>query len=203
EGDRPPLSVDVVSEFLVPILERDRAAVFVVVDCLRLDQWLALAPLLAPYFEVEVTHHFAVLPTATPYSRNALFSGLFPGEIAARFPDWWGPGAREDETLNAHERVLLEAHLTEIGHRVPVRYAKISTAADSVELQRRLNSAIAPEGISAFVFNFVDLLTHGRSESAILYEVARDEIALRQLTVQWFQRSALLAILKEAARRRI
>ena len=203
EGDRPPLSVDVVSEFLVPILERDRAAVFVVVDCLRLDQWLALAPLLAPYFEVEVTHHFSVLPTATPYSRNSLFSGLFPGEIAARFPDWWGPGAREDETLNAHERALLEAHLAEIGHRAPVRYAKISTAADSVELERRLNSAIAPEGISAFVFNFVDLLTHGRSESAILYEVARDEIALRQLTVQWFQRSALLAILKEAARRRI
>ena len=82
-----------------------------------------------------------------------------------------------------------------------MRYAKISTAADSDELERRLNSAIAPEGVSAFVFNFVDLLTHGRSESAILYEVARDEIALRQLTVQWFQRSALLGVLKEAARR--
>jgi hypothetical protein len=203
EGDRPPLSVDVVSEFLLPILKHDRAAVFVVVDCLRLDQWLALKPFLDPFFDVEVTHHFAVLPTATPYSRNSLFSGLFPGEIAARFPDWWGPGAREDETLNAHERALLEAHLTEIGQRVPVRYAKISTAADSAELERRLSSAIAPEGISAFVFNFVDLLTHGRSESAILYEVARDEIALRQLTVQWFQRSALLAILKEAARRRV
>ena len=86
---------------------------------------------------------------------------------------------------------------------MPTRYAKISTAADSDELERRLHSAIAPEGVSAFVFNFVDLLTHGRSESAILYEVARDEIALRQLTVQWFQRSALLGVLKEAARRRI
>jgi CheY-like chemotaxis protein len=203
EGDRPPLSVDVIGEFLLPVLQRHGAAVFVVVDCLRLDQWLALEPLLAPLFDVEVTHHFAVLPTATPYSRNALFSGLFPGEIAARFPDWWGPGVREDETLNAHERELLEAQLAEAGHAGPVRYAKISTAADSDELDRRLNSAIAPEGVSAFVFNFVDLLTHGRSESAILYEVARDEIALRQLTVQWFQRSALLGVLKEAARRKI
>jgi DNA-binding response OmpR family regulator len=203
EGDRPPLSVDVISEFLVPILERDRAAVFIVVDCLRLDQWMALEPLLAPQFDVEVTHHFAVLPTATPYARNALFSGLFPGEIAARFPDWWGPGVREDETLNAHERELLEAQLTELGRTTPVRYFKISTAADSDELERRLHAAIAPEGVTAFVFNFVDLLTHGRSESAILYEVARDEIALRQLTVQWFQRSALLGVLKEAARRRI
>ena len=201
EGNRPPLSVDVVSEFLLPILEKSRAAVFVVLDCLRLDQWLVLSPLLAPWFEVETTHHFSVLPTATPYSRNALFSGLFPGEIAARFPDWWGE--REDESLNAHERDLLQAHLAELQIDVPVRYDKISSNADVADLERRVSSAIAHEGVSAFVFNFVDLLTHGRSESAILYEVAKDEIALRALTKQWFERSVLLNLLKEAARRRI
>jgi CheY-like chemotaxis protein len=201
EGDRPPLSVDVVSEFLVPVLERERAAVFIVVDCLRLDQWIILEPLLAQYFEVETTHYYAVLPTATPYSRNALFSGLFPGEIAARFPDWWGE--RDDESLNAHERELLEAQFAEMQRPTPVRYTKVSTAGDSDELERHLASTISPDGVSAFVFNFIDLLTHGRSESAILYEVARDEIALRQLTKQWFQRSALLSVLKEASRRRI
>jgi CheY-like chemotaxis protein len=204
EGNRPPLSVDIVSEFLLPIMQRDRAAVFVVVDCLRLDQWRVLEPLLAPYFDVETTHYFAVLPTATPYSRNALFSGLFPGEIAARLPDWWGNPDREDESLNAHEKDLLENHLEEItGAKVPVRYQKISTAANSDELERHLGTAIAPDGISAFVFNFVDLLTHGRSESQILFEVARDEIALRQITRQWFQRSALFSVLKEASRRKI
>ena len=204
EGNRPPLSVDIVSEFLLPIMQRDRAAVFVVVDCLRLDQWRVLEPLLAPFFEVETTHYFAVLPTATPYSRNALFSGLFPGEIAARLPDWWGNPDREDESLNAHEKELLENHLEEItGSKIPVRYQKISTAANSDELERHLGTAIAPDGISAFVFNFVDLLTHGRSESQILYEVARDEIALRQITRQWFQRSALFSVLKEASRRKI
>ena len=201
EGERPPLSIDVVEEFVLPVLRRDAKAVFIVVDCLRLDQWLAIEPLLAPLFEVETTHYFAVLPTATPYSRNALFSGLFPGEIAARLPDLWGE--REDETLNAHERELLELNLKEMGHSVPVRYAKISTAADSDDLERHLGGSIGHEGVSAFVFNFIDLLTHGRSESAILYEVARDEIALRQLTVQWFRRSALLSVLKEAARRKI
>jgi hypothetical protein len=201
EGDRPPLSVDVVSEFLLPILERSRAAVFIVIDCLRLDQWMTLAPLLAPWFDVETTHHFSVLPTATPYSRNALFSGLFPGEIAARFPDWWGE--REDESLNAHEKQLLEAHLAEHKIEVPVRYDKISSANDTADLERRVSGAIAHEGVSAFVFNFVDLLTHGRSESAILQEVAKDEIALRALTKQWFERSVLFALLKEAARRRI
>ena len=203
EGNRPPLSIDIVGEFLLPILQRDRAAVFIVVDCLRLDQWRVLEPLLAPFFEVETTHYFAVLPTATPYSRNSLFSGLFPGEIAARLPDWWGNPDREDESLNAHERELLESHLADLNGPTPVRYQKISTAANSDELERHLGTAIGQEGVSAFVFNFVDLLTHGRSESQILYEVARDEIALRQITRQWFQRSALFSVLKEASRRRI
>jgi len=203
QGNRPPLSIDIVSEFLLPILERDKAAVFIVVDCLRLDQWRVLEPLLAPFFDVETTHYYAVLPTATPYSRNSLFSGLFPGEIAARLPDWWGNADREDESLNAHERELLESHLEELCGKTPVRYQKISTSANSDELERHLGTAIGPEGVSAFVFNFVDLLTHGRSESQILYEVARDEIALRQITRQWFQRSALFSVLKEASRRKI
>lgn len=199
EGDRPPLSIDIVSEYLLPVLESEKRAVFVVIDCLRLDQWRVLEPILAPLFDIETTHYFSVLPTATPYSRNALFSGLFPGEIAARFPDWWGE--REDETLNAHERELLEAQLVELNAQFPVRYEKISTANDGDDLERRISRVIATEGISAFVFNFVDLLTHGRSESAILYEVARDEVALRQLTLQWFKRSALFSVLQEAARR--
>jgi hypothetical protein len=199
DGERPPLSIDIVGEFLLPVVRQDRAAAFVVIDCLRLDQWKVLEPVIAPLFDIETTYHFGVLPSATPYARNALFSGLFPNEIAARFPDWWGE--REDETLNAHERELLEAQLDELGMRVPVKYDKISTSYEADELSRRLANAIAPEGISAFVFNFVDLLTHGRSESAILYEVARDEIALRQLTLQWFRRSALFEVLHEAARR--
>jgi len=123
EGNRPPLSIDIVSEFLLPILERDKAAVFIVVDCLRLDQWRVLEPLLAPFFDTETTHYFAVLPTATPYSRNSLFSGLFPGEIAARLPDWWGNADREDESLNAHEKELLESHLEELVGKTPDRRA--------------------------------------------------------------------------------
>ena len=202
EGDRPPLSVDVVGEFLAPLLAQHKAAVFIVVDCLRLDQWKVLEPLVAPWFDADVTHYYSVLPTATPYARNALFSGLFPGEIAARYPDWWRDD-REDESLNAHERPLLEAHLKELRGPTPVRYEKLTTARDTGDLERRINTAIAPEGVSAFVFNFVDLLTHGRSESVVLAEVARDEIALRALTKQWFERSALFALLKEAARRKV
>jgi hypothetical protein len=201
EADRPPLSVDIVGEFLLPILRESPAVLFVVVDCMRMDQWMVIEPVIAREFDVETSYYYSILPTATPYSRNALFSGLFPAEIAARFPDWWGE--RDDESLNAHEKDFLEAHLRELRGATPVRYEKISSAFESMELERNRSSAIAAEGVSAFVFNFVDLLTHGRSESGILYEVARDEIALRQLTLQWFQRSSLLSVLHEAARRGI
>lgn len=203
EGNRPPLSIDLVSEFLLPILRRDGAAVLIVIDCLRLDQWRVIEPLLGKLFDVETTHYYSILPTATPYSRNALFSGLFPAEIASRYPDWWRTPDREDESLNAHERELLELHVKEIVGPTPIRYHKISSSHGADELERHIPGAIAHEGITAFVFNFVDLLTHGRSESQILYEVARDEIALRQITRQWFQRSVLQSLLKEIARRKL
>jgi DNA-binding response OmpR family regulator len=199
DGDRPPLSVDVVGEFLLPLLAERRAAVLIVVDCLRLDQWKVLEPIVAQAFDIDTAHYFSLLPTATPYARNALFSGLFPAEIAERFPAWWGE--RDDESLNQHERDLLVEQLRTLRGETPVRYRKISAAADADDLERHLASSLAADGVSAFVFNFVDMLTHGRSESAILYEVARDETAFRQLTEQWFRRSALWGVLREAARR--
>ena len=140
DGDRPPLSVDVVTEFVMPVLARDRKAIFVVIDCLRVDQWRVLEPLLAPLYDVETTHYYSILPTATPYARNALFSGLFPAEIAARFPDWWGE--KDDDTLNLHERDLLVAHLAELKVQAPVRYHKITTTADSDDLERHLPGAM-------------------------------------------------------------
>jgi CheY-like chemotaxis protein len=203
EGNRPPLSIDVVGEFLLPVLRRDGAALLIIVDCLRLDQWRVLEPLLSSSFDVETTHYYSILPTATPYSRNALFSGLFPAELARRHPNWWRTQDNEDESLNAHERELLELHLQQLVGPTPVRYHKISSTYAADDLERHLGTAMAGEGVAAFVFNFVDLLTHGRSESQILYEVARDEIALRQITRQWFQRSVLQTVLAEARRRKI
>ena len=162
EGDRPPLSIDIVAG--VPAAGASS----------RTARWCSssstacgstsgrvLEPLLAPLFDMETTHYFAVLPTATPYARNALFSGLFPGEIAARFPDWWGE--REDETLNAHERELLEAQLVRArGTRCRCATRRSRSAPTRTTSSGTWPNAIAPDGICAFVFNFVDLLTHGR-----------------------------------------
>jgi len=203
ERDRPPLSVDVGAEFLVPALKRTGRVVFIVIDCLRLDQWEVLRDLITPLFDLEESHYYSILPTATPFSRNAIFSGLFPMEIAARHPEWWG-APTDDESLNAHEAELLTEQLRElVGEDVPVRYEKLFTAADGQDLLRRLPAHLAQPGVTALVFNFIDQLTHGRSENAILYEVARDADALRGLTRTWFERSPVLAALEEAERRNV
>src|SRR5947207_4824291 len=188
EGDRPPLSVDVGAEFLVPGLKAQGRALVIVIDCLRLDQWEALRDLVTPLFDVEESHYYSILPTATPFARNAIFSGLFPMEIAARHADWWGQPS-DEESLNAHEAELLTEQLQElVGAPVPVRYEKLFSSVDGGELLRRLPAHLSQDGVTALVFNFIDQLTHGRSESAILYEVARDEAALRSLTRTWFER---------------
>lgn len=201
-ADRPPLSVDVVAEFVKPTLEAHRRVMLVVVDCLRLDQWSMMRPVVERLFDVEVDHYFSVLPTATPYSRNAIFSGLFPSELRARHPGWWDE--RDEHSLNAHEAELLTAHLRELeGQAVPVQYEKVFSASDGEAMLKRLPAHLSHDGVTALVFNFIDQLTHGRTENEALFEVARDARALRSLTRTWFERSVLLDALKEAERRHV
>jgi hypothetical protein len=199
-ADRPRLSVDLVREFLVPRLGKD-PVYFVVLDCMRLDQWRAMTPLLSEIIEIEETWHYSILPTATPYARNAIFSGLYPDQIAEQRPEWWD--ASDDEgSLNAFEDELLREQLRRLtGHDVPVHYEKIFSDRQGEQVRARVNSALkTPGSVIALVFSFVDLMTHGRSESPILMEVARDEAALRDLTRAWFERSTAYEVLREAAR---
>ncbi len=199
--DRPLLSVDVVEEFLLPLVGEEQVF-FVVLDCMRLDQWRAMAPLLAPHFEIEEKWHYSILPTATPYARNAIFSGQFPDEIARDHPDWWD-SSDDEGSLNAFEDRLLFDHLKRLrgGESLPVHYEKIFSDREGDQVRARVNRALkTPRAVVALVFNFVDLMTHGRSESPILMEVAKDEAALRDLTRSWFERSVAFQVLKEAAR---
>ncbi len=200
QEERPLLSVDVVRQRLIPLLGAD-PVYFVVLDCMRLDQWRVIAPLLAPHFEIEEELHFSILPTATPYARNAIFSGWFPEEIAKHYPKWWD--LSDDEgSLNAFEDDLLKGQLKRLtGRDVPVHYEKIFSDREEEQVRARVRSAVKTKGtVVAMVFNFVDLMTHGRSESPILMEVAKDEMALRDVTRSWFERSTLFSVLKEAAR---
>ena len=195
----PELSPDVFKNHAFPALQRGAKVAFIVVDCMRLDQWLLMEPLIDPYFRVDRQHYFSILPTATPYSRNALFAGLFPLEIARKHPQYWE--MRDEGSLNRYERELLELQIKRLGASpdVKVRYAKVYNPEEAADMQRHVDRQA--ESLFGLVFNFIDILAHGRSESRILQEMAPDEAAFRSVARSWFQHSTLLDLLKMMANR--
>jgi CheY-like chemotaxis protein len=198
DEDRPTLSTDLVERFLIPQIGHG-PVLFMIIDCMRLDQWRMLRPLLASDYDIEESLYASILPTATPYSRNAIFGGTFPDAIARKHKGWWGT---EEGSLNAFEDKLLREHTRKLlGRDIPVWYEKIFTEREGDDVVARVRGALSGDGIVSLVYNFVDLLTHGRSESAILMEVARDVPALRNMTRQWFERSSAYRVLREAAAR--
>ncbi|HEX8692415.1 MAG TPA: response regulator [Longimicrobium sp.] len=199
--DRPPLSVDVVPQYLEPVMGTGRTTFFVIIDCLRLDQWRTIVPLLEPFAQVEEATYYSILPTATPFSRNAIFSGMYPDQIAERVPGWWGWDG--EGSLNSFEGELFREQVRRLEGNLPVHYEKVFEAGDGESLLRRLPGHLSQPGVTAVVFNFVDQLTHGRSESAVLMEVARDKEALRALTRQWFERSEALVAIRTALQKGI
>ncbi|WP_420633843.1 response regulator [Candidatus Palauibacter sp.] len=196
----PTLSVDVLPRFFRPILDEDPAALLVVMDCMRLDQWRAILPIVSEYFEIEEALYAGILPTATPFARNAIFGGLFPDELAELRPDWWERG--NEIGYNSFEDDLFERHVRELtASRIRVHYEKIFSAQEGEPMLTRLGGYLSSPCATALVFGFVDMLTHGRAKSRLIWEMAQDASALRSLTVTWFERSPALKALQLAAQR--
>jgi CheY-like chemotaxis protein len=196
---RPRLSSDVLSHWVMPHLGKQRPVVFFLVDCMRYDQWLEFERLLYPLFNVEKDWHYSLLPTATPYSRNAIFAGLLPIDIATRHPQYWQHDDGNEGSLNQHEAALLDEflkrrHAGEVRHR----YQKIVSTEDGQALAAATSDLLQHE-LSAIVVNFVDILAHSRSDSNVLKEIAPDERAYRALTRTWFEHSWLYRVLEELA----
>ncbi len=199
-GEGPVLSPDLFSAHVLPHLKEGKKVYVVVVDCMRLDQWLAIESLLLPFYNVETNYYCSILPTATPYSRNALFAGLYPADIAKHHPDYWGENSTDERSKNRYERQLLDEYLArkKLELYPAPRYVKIYNTEEAGNLKRQLASFYSVPLVS-LVFNFVDILAHGRSDSEILRELAPDESAFRSLMRSWFQHSALFDILRAIA----
>jgi hypothetical protein len=156
-------------------------------------------PMLEPYFEMTVEHYMSILPSATPYARNSIFAGLFPREIHAQMPDYWQERAPGEKSKNRFERELLEAQLKRLGNRpLNVKYVKVYSSEEGQSLVRQVVSFTGLD-VVALVFNFVDILAHGRSESDILRELAPDEAGFRSVMASWFAHSPLYEALKSIA----
>ena len=201
--DRPPLSVDIFTRFVAPRLKAKDKVYFVVLDCMRLDHWMSLMPSLEPLFNITNHYYYSILPTATPYSRNALFSGLFPIDITNDFADLWTGPASDEFSKNRYERQLMDRQLQRHGIRLSPehKYVKIYEKEEADNIRRQMSSMHDTPFVSV-VYNFVDILSHSRSESAILQEIAPDEPAFRSLVRSWFNHSALYYIIAEMARQR-
>jgi len=199
--ERPMLSVDVVARSLAPVLKADKRGVLVIIDCMRLDQWLAIESLLEPYYQVDTQYYYGLLPSATPYARNAIFAGLFIDDLRKKHPDLWSEDTKDERSKNRFERPLLEAQLERLKStpRRPIKYIKVYTAEESLNVRRQVHS-FESLGLVAIVFNFLDILTHGRSESDILQELAPDETSFRAVMRAWFTHSPLFEVLRELSR---
>jgi PglZ domain len=197
-GERPVLSTDLVSRYVVPRLDRGEQVYLVVLDCMRLDQWLAIQPQLAPHFRMDTDLYYSVLPSASSYSRNAIFSGLFPAEMAATHPDWWLERS-QGGGKNRHEAEFLGDQLKRAGKGgTRFKYLKIHDEETEQAMRREIDTY---QGIPlvAMVIGFLDQITHGRAESPVLRELAPDEAAFRAILESWFAHSVLLEVLKKIA----
>lgn len=199
---RPEFSVDIVRNYVFPKIAARRKVVFIVIDCLRIDQWLGFESVLQEYFNINKKFYYSILPTSTPYSRNAIFSGMWPSEIEQKFPDIWSKGEEDDSSRNRFEKELLEYQLK--SNRVPMeteaKYVKILSAEHSRQLETNITSFVNSSQLTAIVLNFLDILAHTRSDSHVIKEIAPHEPAYRSLSNSWFTHSSFLEILKTLSR---
>lgn len=193
--ERPLMSHQLLRKKVFPLLKEEKPVFLIVIDNLRFDQWETLEPEIAELFNItEKDTYYSILPTTTAYARNSLFSGMMPLEIQRRHPDLW---SREDEEggKNNFEKELLGKNIEKERLGIKYSYNKIIKAQDGKQLVENANNLLTND-LNAIVFNFVDMLSHARTDMAMIKELAPDESGYRSLTKSWFGHSSLFDLLK-------
>ncbi|HFE63455.1 MAG TPA: response regulator [Caldithrix sp.] len=198
--ERPTLSIDIVKNYVYPRLKDGQRVVFVVIDCLRLDQWLTLQSYFYDFFNISKDYYYSILPTATPFARNAIFSGLYPLDIERRYPELWAQGEDDDYSRNRYEDKLIYDQLRVLGLKLrsEPKYVKVLNTEDARNLEKNLSNYLSSPMLS-IVLNFVDILAHSRSDLPILKEIAPNEPSYRSLTRSWFEHSPVYSVFKKLA----
>ena len=194
--ERPVLSNDVFKTFVKPEIDQHNKMCLLVIDALRYDQFKVVQDFLNPYYDITFDYQFSLLPTATPFSRNAIFSGLFPDEFVKRFPEQLHDMENHAKSLNQHEKKMLRFALDKAGFKEKtLRYEKINTADQGKRFQSHY-SEIKNMDVLGLVVNFVDMLAHKRAESDVLKEMVPDEAGYRTAVHSWIEHSWFNQVLK-------
>ena len=188
-GERPLMSPDIFKRKVFPLLDKKEKVFLVVLDNFRYDQWRMLAQEMGEQFDIDEDLYFSILPTATQYARNAIFSGLMPDKIAKMFPELW-VDEDEEEGKNLNEEPLIRTQLERFRRHDTFSYHKINTSADAEHLMQQFNSFDRYD-LNVVVFNFIDMLSHARTESRMVRELANNESAYRSITLSWFRHSVI------------
>lgn len=193
--DRPLLSHQVLKKKVFPLLKSEKPVFLIVIDNLRFDQWEIIQPDIAELFEVsKKEYYYSILPTTTAYARNALFAGMMPLDIAKSHPQLW-VGEDDEDGKNLHEKELLGKNLEKEKLNIRYSYHKIIKAQDGKSLVEGAKNLLQNQ-LNAIVFNFVDMLSHARTDMQMIRELAPDESAYRSITKSWFSHSSLYDLLK-------
>ena len=198
----PVMSHTLLKNKLFPEMDKNPCTFFLLIDNLRYDQWKTIQPIISELYKVEKEEvYYGILPTATQYARNAIFAGLMPTEIQKKFPDMWLND--EDEGLkNNFEEQFLQAQLKRLGKDVKMSYNKITNHAAGKRLSENINNLLQNK-LNVIVYNFVDMLSHARTDNEIIRELADDESGYRSITKSWLEHSPLLDIIQQLAQKKI
>ena len=201
ESDAPVLSPDIVRKYAADRLYTKKVVYFVVLDCLRLDQFMVLKPFLEELFNVKTDYYYSILPTSTPYSRNAIFAGMMPNKIAKLYPQFWRNSKEVESSLNRDEHFFMDEQIKKMDIPMPhgSKYIKVLNPEEGEYVTKKIPS-YKKERLVILVYNFLDLLLHHRFKDEILQEIIPNDRALRSLTKLWFMNSQFYQTLKLIAK---
>ncbi len=193
--ERPLMSPALLTRRIFPMISRESPLFFILIDNMRLDQWQTIAGDLRQVMRtVDEELYLSILPTTTQYSRNALFAGLMPAAIGELMPEYW-VDEHEDEGKNLNEEKLMGKNMLRAGVDCRWSYHKISSDSEGRTLNERLPQLMAND-LNVLVYNFVDLLSHARTEIGLLRDMTGDEASWLTLTHTWFIHSPLMELLR-------
>ncbi|MBO5787314.1 MAG: PglZ domain-containing protein, partial [Bacteroidaceae bacterium] len=195
--ERPLMSNDLFRDRLFPLLDNGEKVFFIIIDNFRYDQWRVLAQEIGSDFTIEEELYTSILPTATQYARNAIFSGLMPKQIKEMFPALW-VDEEDEEGKNLNEEELIATQISRYRRKDTFSYAKVLTSAAAEKYMDTLNG-LARNDINVLVINFIDMLSHARTESLMVRELAANEAAYRSITLSWLRHSAIKRLFRYLA----
>ncbi len=195
--EAPLMSHDIMKHAVFPLLDKGEKVLLCVIDNFRYDQWKTIQPLVSEFYSVRTEEQYtSILPTATQYARNAIFSGLLPLQIQEMYPQYWVEEG-DEESKNQYEKELVQTLLDRYRRRESFNYWKVNESDFCERVIAQLKGAHAP--LNIVVLNFIDMLSHSRTESKMMRELAYDEAAYRSLTLSWFRHSPTYSLLRRAA----